>query len=339
MANLHDIKRRIRSVKSTQKLTKAMKMVSAAKLRRSQDRILATRPYALELAKVTGKLAHAARHPDRDPEMDERQDEIFDAEPELDGADGADGAEGFEAGSAPASDQAGQGAADGQVHPLLMDRPENRVLLVVVTGDRGLAGPFNANVHRLAHEAIRRWDGVELLLLGKKGADYFGRRSTPVRASYRELFTDVTYEQAQEIARDISKAYTAEEYDAVYVIYNQFRSIMQQELTEERLLPIPVSAEDESAEAGAPGGDYIYEPSPEGILTEILPRYLEFQVYRVLLESQAAEHAARMTAMESATKNAGEMIDKLTLSYNRARQAAITTELIEVVSGANALEG
>jgi len=333
MANLHDIKRRIRSVKSTQKLTKAMKMVSAAKLRRSQDRILATRPYALELAKVTGKLAQAARHPDREPAADERLDELLGAETEVD----ID--EELEAGPGEDSPGPDSTSSEGKAHPLLQRRPENKILLAVVTGDRGLAGPFNANVHRLAQQAIKRWENVELLLLGKKGADFFGRRSTPVRASYRELFTEVTYAQAQEIARDISDAYAAEEYDAVYVIYNQFRSIMQQELTEERLLPIPVDESDEDAEIGVPGGDYIYEPSPEGILTEILPRYLEFQVYRVLLESQAAEHAARMTAMESATKNAGEMIDKLTLSYNRARQAAITTELIEVVSGANALEG
>jgi len=335
MANLLDIKRRIRSVKSTQKITKAMKMVAAAKLRRSQDRILATRPYALELAKVTGKLAQAARHPDAEPAADERLDEILDAEFDVD---------------VDAPDEAGAGPDEipvvpdstpsrGKGHPLLQHREETRVLLVVVTGDRGLAGPFNSAVQRRALEALKHWDDVELLLLGKKGADFFGRRSTPIRAAYRELFTEVTYEQAQGIARDISEAYAAQEYDAVYVIYNQFRSIMQQELTEERLLPIPVDAEDEDAEIGVPGGDYIYEPSPEGILTEILPRYVEFQVYRVLLESQAAEHAARMTAMESATKNAGEMIDKLTLSYNRARQAAITTELIEVVSGANALEG
>jgi len=316
MANLLDIKRRIRSVKNTQQITKAMKMVAAAKLRRSQDRILATRPYALELAKVTAKLAQAARHPEVD---DELEAELLEAE------------------------EADEERAEGEGHPLLQVRPEKKVLLAVVTGDRGLAGSFNAAVLRRAQTVIRGWEEaeVDLLLLGKKGADFFGRRSTPIRKAYRELFTEVTYQQATAIADDISQAYAAKEYDAVYVIYNQFKSIMQQELTEERLLPIPVAGEDEAegVEVGMPGGSYIYEPSPEGILTEILPRYINFQVYRVLLESQAAEHAARMTAMDSATKNAGEMIDKLTLSYNRARQAAITTELIEVVSGANALEG
>ncbi len=315
MANLLDIKRRIRSVKNTQQLTKAMKMISAVKLRRSQEHILATRPYAVELAKVTAKLAQGARAA------------ALDAEPEvLDAGEGGPEAAG--------------------VHPLLEVRPENRVLLVVVSGDRGLAGSFNASVLRLAQKETSRWETVELLLLGKKGADFYGRRSIPIRKAFRDLFTRVTYEQAKAIAEDIAAAYSAGEYDAVYVIYNQFKSIASQELTEERLLPIPV-AEAEGAAGGEHGEDaerevgtdYLYEPSPDAILARILPRYVTFQVYRALLESQAAEHAARMTAMDSATNNAGEIIDKLTLNYNRARQAAITKELIEVVSGANALEG
>ena len=301
MANLIDIRRRIRSVKNTQQITKAMKMVAAAKLRRSQDRILATRPYALELRKVVAKLAQAQA-------------------------------------------AASQGEGDeSAAHPLLRVRPEEKVLLGIVTGDRGLAGSFNATVLRRAQEEIRGRGGqADLLLLGKKGADFFGRRSTPVRSSHRDLFSNVTYEEADEIARDLATAYASGEYDAVYVIYNEFKSVMQQELTVEQLLPIPVDAEGaqgESAVAGSPGTDYLFEPSAGSILADILPRYVSFQVYRVLLESQAAEHAARMTAMDSATKNAGEMIDKLTLTYNRARQAAITTELIEVVSGASALEG
>jgi F-type H+-transporting ATPase subunit gamma len=316
MANLLDIKRRIRSVKNTQQLTKAMKMISAVKLRRSQDQILATRPYAVELAKVTAKLAQGARAA------------ALDAEPEV-----------LEAGEGASEEAVG-------VHPLLEVRPENRVLLVVVSGDRGLAGSFNANVLRLAQKETGRWESVELLLLGKKGADFYGRRSIPIRKAYRDLFTRVTYERAEEIAQDVAAAYSAGHYDAVYVIYNQFKSIVSHELTEERLLPIPV-AEAEAVAGEERGGDaqrevgtdYLYEPSPDAILARILPRYVTFQVYRALLESQAAEHAARMTAMDSATNNAGEMIEKLTLNYNRARQAAITKELIEVVSGANALEG
>ena len=289
--NLIDIRRRIRSVKNTQQITKAMKMVAAARLRRAQDRILATRPYALEIRKVIANLAAHA----------------------------------------------------GEVkHPLLEVRPEKRVLLVVVTGDKGLAGSFNANVQRRAAEAVARLPEVELLLLGRKGIDFFRRRPQKVRKSYAALFSNVTYAQAEEIAADLRQAYASGEYDAVHVIYNRFKSIMTQELTEEQLLPIP--AREGAAEGAAEGGagmtrEYLFEPSAEEILEELLPRYVTFQVYRILLESQAAEHAARMTASDSATKNAGEIIDRLTLRYNRARQAAITTELIEVVSGANALEG
>jgi F-type H+-transporting ATPase subunit gamma len=290
MANLIDIRRRIRSVKNTQQITKAMKMVAAARLRRAQDRILATRPYALEIRKVIANLAAHA----------------------------------------------------GELkHPLLEVRPEGRTLLVVVTGDKGLAGSFNANVLRRATERIPKLAGLELLLLGSKGVAFFRRRSFKVRKGYTTLFSNVTYAQAEEIAADLRDAYASGEYDAVHVVYNKFKSIIAQELTEERLLPIPAGGETGGAEAAADGQtrEYLFEPSAEEILEELLPRYVTFQVYRILLESQAAEHAARMTASDSATKNAGEIIDRLTLRYNRARQAAITTELIEVVSGANALEG
>ena len=297
MANLIDIRRRIRSVKNTQQITKAMKMVAAARLRRSQDKILATRPYALEIRKVIGNLAARA------------------------------------------------GTAK---HPLLAVRPERRVLLVVVSGDKGLAGSFNANVLRRAQESIAALTGaptrggestntVDLLLLGKRGADFFRRRSLPTRKAYTSLFTNVTYAQAQEIATDIAAAYAEGTYDSVRVVYNQFKSMIAQELTEETLLPLQ-APRGETVEGGVPR-QYLFEPKAEEILAELLPRYLTFQIYRVLLESQAAEHAARMTAMDSATKNASEMIERLTLKYNRARQAAITTQLIEVVSGANALEG
>jgi len=290
MANLIDIRRRIRSVKNTQQITKAMKMVAAARLRRAQDRILATRPYALEIRKV---IANLAAH-----------------------------------------------AGDRLKHPLLETRPEKRVLLVVVTGDKGLAGSFNANVLRRATETIPRFADVELLLLGSKGVAFFRRRPLKVRKGYTTLFSNVTYAQAEEIAADLREAYGSGEYDAVHVVYNKFKSIMTQELTSEQLLPIPAGSEAGGAEtAGGQTREYLFEPSAEEILEELLPRYVTFQVYRILLESQAAEHAARMTASDSATKNAGEIIDRLTLRYNRARQAAITTELIEVVSGANALEG
>jgi F-type H+-transporting ATPase subunit gamma len=286
MANLIDIRRRIRSVKNTQQITKAMKMVAAARLRRSQDKILATRPYALEIKKVIGNLT--AR-------------------------------------------------AEGAKHPLLAVRPEKKVLLVVVSGDKGLAGSFNANVLRRAGEAIARQPEVDLLLLGKRGADFYRRRTYPIRKAHTSLFSNVTYAQAQEIADDIATAYSEGTYDAVHVVYNAFKSMIAQELTEETLLPLKRPEQDTAA--GEVPRQYLFEPKAEAILAQLLPRYLTFQVYRVLLESQAAEHAARMTAMDSATKNASEMIERLTLKYNRARQAAITTQLIEVVSGANALEG
>jgi F-type H+-transporting ATPase subunit gamma len=289
MANLIDIRRRIRSVKNTQQITKAMKMVAAAKLRRSQERILSTRPYALELGKVVARLA------------DRQSDES---------------------------------------HPLLQQREENRVLLVVVTGDRGLAGSFNATVIRRTSEVLKRYPEAELLLLGKKGADFFARRPVKIRNAYRSLFSNVAYEDARTIAQDIAKAYTSGEYDAVYLIYNEFKSILQQKLSEERLLPISAPEVPAGTVAGAASdAEYLFEPAAGMILADLLPRFLAFQVYRALLESQASEHAARMNAMSSATKNAGEMISGLTLTYNRARQAQITTQLIEVVSGANALEG
>ncbi|HVS15296.1 MAG TPA: ATP synthase F1 subunit gamma [Thermoanaerobaculia bacterium] len=291
MPSLIDLRRRIRSVKNTQQITKAMKMVAAAKLRRSQDKILQTRPYALELRKVIQNLAAAGSGGEA-------------AHPLLE-----------------------TGAAAGE---------EKKVLLAVVTGDKGLCGSFNANVLRRAERERKALADVDLLLLGKRGADYYARRRASIRAAHRSLFSNVTYEAAQEIAADVIAAFTAGEYDAVYVVYNQFVSVLRQDLTAEKLLPVqPEQADD----PGSGEVDYLFEPSAEEILGDLLPRFVTFQVYRVLLESQAAEHGARMTAMDAATKNAGELIDKLSLTYNRSRQAAITKELIEVVSGANALEG
>ena len=299
MASLIDLRRRIRSVKNTQQITKAMKMVAAAKLRRAQDQILATRPYALELRKVTEHLAAVAagevEHPLLSP---------------------AGGGEGGKAGS-------------------------GKTLVMVVTGDKGLCGSFNAHVTRRAEQELATLNGGgEVLALGNRGADFFAHRGTAMRGVRRGLFRDLSYETAQELAAEVSKAFSDGEYDAVYAVYNEFISVMSQRVSWERLLPI--AREDVVGEEGGADGDhrdYLYEPSEAEILKELLPRFITFQIYRALLESQAAEHAARMTAMDSATKNAGELIDKLTLKYNRSRQAEITTELIEVVSGANALEG
>ncbi len=292
MPNLIDIRRRIRSVKSTQQITKAMKMVAASKLRRSQERVIAARPYAgtLEatLASVAGRL------PAR--------------------ADGA------------------------AAHPLLSRREEKRVVLVVVTGDKGLCGAFNTNVNRAAGAVVRERTAagteVSLVTLGRKGTDFWKRRTVPILEARPGLFQRFDYGTAAEIARTLAARFTGGEVDAVYAVYNEFKSVLSQVVTLKRLLPIELG-ELAPKEGGA---DYLFEPGPDVILGRLLPRHVEFQVFRVLLESNAAENAARMTAMESATKNAGEMIDSLTLTYNRARQAKITKELIEIVSGAEALK-
>src|SRR5512138_363226 len=274
MPNLIDIRRRIRSVKSTQQITKAMKMVAASKLRRSQERVIAARPYARTLAATLASVT--ARIPPRE--------------------DGA------------------------PAHPLLARREERNVVLVVVTGDKGLCGAFNTNVNRAAGAFLREKAaagvGVSLVTLGRKGTDFWKRRSVPVLEARPGLFQRFGYDTAAEVARSLAARFTAGEVDAVYVVYNEFKSVIAQVVGVKRLLPIEL----EELEAGAGGVDYIFEPGPDVILGRLLPRHVEFQLFRVLLESNAAENAARMTAMESATKNAGEMIDSLTLTYNRARQ-------------------
>ncbi len=299
MASLIDLRRRIRSVKNTQQITKAMKMVAAAKLRRAQDQILATRPYALELRKVTEHLAAVAAGEVEHPLLTPHEGEGDDS------------------------------AASG------------KTLVLVVTGDKGLCGAFNAHVQRRTEQEMASLNGGgEILALGNRGADFFTHRGAPMRGARRGLFKDLSYATAQGLAAEVSNAYAEGEYDAVYAVYNEFISVLSQRVSWERLLPI--AREDVLGDEGASANghrDYLYEPSEAEILNELLPRFVTFQIYRVLLESQAAEHAARMTAMDSATKNAGELIDTLTLQYNRSRQAEITTELIEVVSGANALEG
>ena len=283
-------------MKNTQQITKAMKMVAAAKLRRAQDQILATRPYALELRKVTEHLAAVSASEVEHPLL------------------------------TPAGGEAGSG----------------KTLVMVVTGDKGLCGAFNAHVQRRAEQEMATLNGGgEILALGNRGADFFTHRGSPMRGVRRGLFRDLNYGTAQELAAEVSKAFSDGEYDAVYAVYNEFISVLSQRVSWERLLPIArehVVGEEGSASDGD-HRDYLCEPSEAEILNDLLPRFVTFQIYCVLLESQAAEHAARMTAMDSATKNAGELIDTLTLQYNRSRQAEITTELIEVVSGANALEG
>ena len=292
MPSLIDIRRRLKSVKNTQQITKAMKMVAAAKLRRAQDRVVAARPYAKALRDVLVSVSSRVK--------------------------------------------------EGS-HPLLASRDEKRVALLVVSGDKGLAGAFNANINRAVTSLLaekRGWEAVTILPIGKKSLDYWKRRKTPLAPkSYPGIFARVEYAHAKEIADFLTAEFIEGRLDAAYAVYNEFRSVISQLVRVERVLPISRA---EAALSETPPGqgvtDYIYEPGPEQILARLLPRYLEFVVFKMLLESAAAEHGAHMTAMDSASKNAGEMIDSLTLTYNRARQARITKELIEIVSGAAAQE-
>jgi F-type H+-transporting ATPase subunit gamma len=286
MPSLIDIRRRIRSVKNTQQITKAMKMVSAAKLRRAQERVIASRPYGSLLRKVLANVAAAVA-------SDER---------------------------------AGK-------KPLLAQRPENRILLVLITSDKGLAGAFNSNLIKGAQRFVSEHAdaSMRMELLGRKGRDFFKKRGASVAGEHVGLAAKVVYNDVAAIARHAIEMYCNEEIDAVYLIYNEFKSVVAQKLMLTRVLPVEMPRE-------AAPVDYIFEQPPGEMLDALLPRYVEMEFYHALLETAAAEHAARMTAMESATSNAGEMIDKLTLYMNRVRQASITKEIIEVVSGAAAAE-
>jgi F-type H+-transporting ATPase subunit gamma len=286
LANTQAVRRRIRSVKSTQQITKAMKMVAAARLRRAQTRILEARPYATCLDGVLASLAARVSQ---------------------------------------------------QRHPLLEEREEKRATLVVITSDRGLCGSFNSNVLREASHLLGsgRWEQVDLVLVGRKAVDYFKHREIKPLAAPPDLLNNVTAEAAFTLGRMLAKRYSSRETDAIYLLSNRFRSIIQQKVVLAKLLPV----ERAKLEGGASLAGYVFEPAPAVLLDQLLPRYVDVEVLRALLSSVAAEHAARMTAMGAATKNAGEMIDKLTLTYNRMRQATITKELIEIVSGAEALGG
>ncbi|PYS81150.1 MAG: ATP synthase F1 subunit gamma [Acidobacteria bacterium] len=296
MANLLDIRRRIKSVKNTQQITKAMKMVSAAKLRRAQERAVSSRPFATKMAEV---LTDLASH-----------------------------------------------AGEDFHHPLLDPRGNERYLLVLVTADKGLAGAFNANLIKAAQSFMREHAGqtVELLAVGRKGRDFFRRRPVEIVGEYIGLTGKgrVEHAEALEVARDILRRFTEDEgLDKVFVIFNEFRSVISQRVVVEQILPVS-RAEDEAPESADDARpqtfvDYIYEQPPAEIFSRLLPRLVETQVYRALLESVASEQGARMTAMDSASKNAGELIQSLTLNMNRIRQASITREIIEIVSGAAAL--
>jgi F-type H+-transporting ATPase subunit gamma len=287
MPNVLDIRRRIRSVKNTQQITRAMKMVAAARLRRAQEHVVGARPYADQMITVLGSVAARIER----------------------------------------SEQA--------AHPLLAVRTVNKILLVLITADRGLAGAFNANLIRTAQYYLsgHRDREVSLIAAGRKGRDFFRKRPITMIGEYVSFFARrIEFTHAQELAERIIELYSNETVDAVDFIYNEFKSIMTQRVRVERYLPVkPIEAAH-----GEPLIDYIYEQPPAEIFKALLPRYVEAEVFRALLESQAAEFAAKMTAMDAATNNARELIDTLTLNLNRVRQAAITKEIIEIVSGAAA---
>jgi len=286
MPSLIDIRRRIRSVKNTQQITKAMKMVSAAKLRRAQERALASRPYAEMMRRVLSNVAAAAA-----------------------------------------------GNEEASRLPLLQVRDEKRIQVIVVTSDRGLAGAFNANLLRRSQRFIdeRGAGSIQFEVVGRKGRDYLRRRGYTVSGEYLGIIDRPHIDHAREIANKMIDLYSRAETDAVYIAVNEFKSVMTPNIVLRKILPV------EMPEGGGDQVDYIYEQSPQELLSELLPRYIEMSIYRAMLESNSAEHAARMTAMDTASSNAGDVIQSLTLNMNRVRQAAITREIIEIVSGAAAL--
>jgi F-type H+-transporting ATPase subunit gamma len=288
MPTLLDFRRRIRSVKNTQQITRAMKFVAAARLRRAQEAALAARPYAQELARVLRSIMSRIDQPE---------------------------------------------------HPLLAHRPEEKILVIVLTGERGLAGAFNSNILRKANEFFRSNKGkkISVIPVGKKGRDALKKAGFHFSAEYVNVLARVNFGTARDIASVVTDLYTKEEADAVYIVFSEFKTVMTPNLVLEKLLPVEaIRAKEESAtDKGTTLVDYIYEQPKEQLLDKLLPRYIETQILRAMLESSAAEHAARMTAMESATKNAGDVIEALTLHMNKVRQAAITKEIIEIVSGAS----
>jgi F-type H+-transporting ATPase subunit gamma len=287
MPTLRDIRRRIRSVESTQKITRAMKLVAAAKLRRAQERLIAARPYADKMGELMSHLVTRA---------------------------------------------------EADRHPLLTHHVGTRKRLVVITADKGLCGAFNSNILRASLHFLRETgDGAELTLVvvGRKARDFYRRRQWAVKSEMLGFFDRLAYSHAQELAGQLTAAYLGDEVDEVHLMYNEFRSVAVQRVKREQLLPIEPEAHPEGG--AAPAGDYIYEPSADAILASLLPRHVATKVFRALMESIAGEYGARMTAMEAATKNAKEMIDVLTIQYNKARQERITKELLDIVGGAEAL--
>jgi len=290
MPSLIDLRRRVRAVKNTQQITKAMKMVAASKLRRAQERITNARPYAVQMQHVLAGLA---------------------------------------------------GRVDASIHPLLMSRepgPDSRTLIIAVTADKGLCGSFNTNAIKAVSQAVvGSTTPCTLGLVGRKGREYFGRRGFNVEFEQIGIFQKLAFNNAQTIATLAMDAFTSGRADKVLLVYNEFKSVISQKVVVDQLLPIARTGMPDSTPAAEGQVDYLYEPNAQRIFDELLPRYVEVQVYRALLDSNAAFYAAQMTAMDTATRNSAEMIGSLTLYMNKVRQAAITREIIEVVSGAQAL--
>ena len=288
MATLRDIKRRITSVKNTSQITKAMKLVAAAKMRRAQENVLASRPYSDKLLEVLWSLS--AR-------------------------------------------------SDEAAHPLLAKREEKNILILLCSSDKGLCGAFNANLFRATQNLIHENEGrgIFLSVVGKKGHAFFKSRNVTILNSYVDYIKNLNYPFAADIGKDMVETFTQEKVDRIYIVYNHFKSVIQQDIVVRSLLPI-VPEGNKTYEEPSKVIDYLYEPSANAILSDILVRYVNIQIYHALLESWASENGARMAAMDNATRSAKEMIDSLTQIYNRARQSAITTELIEIVSGADALK-
>jgi len=292
MPSLQSLRRKIAAFKNTQKITKAMKMVAAAKLKRSQDRILAARPYAHKMRAVLSNLSRRVNR---------------------------------------------------SAHPLLQKREGKKIEVLVITSDRGLCGGFNGNIVRKSAEFLRQCEAqgltVGVSIVGRKGRDYFRRRAWPIRHEWTGVFDKLSFEHAIDIGGDLTDNFVKGTFDELHVVYNEFKSAIQQRVIVEKLFPVDAAAEFSAAPAeGVASGAYLYEPDEAGLLNALVPKHFQVQAYRILLESAAAEHGARMAAMDGATRNAGQLIKKVTLYYNKTRQAAITKELMDIVGGAEALK-
>lgn len=294
MANLKEVRNRIASVQSTQQITKAMKMVSAAKLKRATNAIVQLRPYATKLKEILGNLS---------------------------------------------------ASLEGSSSPFIQEREPNKVLIVTVSSNRGLAGAFNMNVIKTANNLIAekyneqyKKGNVSIIAIGKKTQDFYEKRNYKVIGNNNDIYTDLTFENVTKITEAIMYGFVKGDFDRVEVVYNRFRNAAVQILTTEQLLPLPKNQETD-ADTKISGADYILEPSQEEIVAQLIPKSIKIQLYKAVLDSHASEHGARMTSMDKATENAGDLLKALKLSYNQARQAAITTELTEIVSGAAALNG